>query len=228
MLRNITEEETLRGRCFTGMCFEKVELESAEAQEALLAAAAKHRVPCTETLADVAAHCNVKKLASRHVKDATDKLYMWVLLRKKEMLYSEARVLGLGPRFMSIYISKLAIERRIYYDEVEGLTVEWLDATSTLVLSHSMHKRSSRRSSPGKLRSLEETALIVSPVDLDPEMNLRGDFGGDNAEVQRCEPAFFPVTINLLSTIPVALHAVGGDDGPLDIVARLYVSSYFH
>ncbi|KAL1824191.1 hypothetical protein ACET3Z_010969 [Daucus carota] len=30
---------------------------------------------------------------------------------------------------MSIYIQKLAIERHIYYDEVEGLTAKWLDAT---------------------------------------------------------------------------------------------------
>ncbi|KAL2241827.1 UNVERIFIED_CONTAM: DIS3-like exonuclease 2 [Sesamum indicum] len=230
----ITEKET-SNRCFTGTCFDKVEVESIEAQEALSTAASKHRVPGAEILADVAAHCNEKKLATRHVKDATDKLYMWVLLKKKEILYSEARVLGLGPKFMSIYIPKLAIERRVYYDEVEGLTVEWLDTTSTLVLSQSTHKQSSRRSSPGKCRTLEEVALIVNPADLELEMNFSEHIGGENGESQRClgiseimnnEPAFFPLTVNLLSTIPVALHAVGGDDGPLDIVARLYVGSY--
>ncbi|KAL1816319.1 hypothetical protein ACET3Z_018893 [Daucus carota] len=46
------------------------------------------------------------------------------------VLFSKAGVIGLGPKFMSIYIQKLAIERHIYYDEVEGLTAEWLDATS--------------------------------------------------------------------------------------------------
>ncbi|KAI3460593.1 hypothetical protein Pfo_017256 [Paulownia fortunei] len=184
MLQNINKEETL-SRCFTGMCFNKDEIESVEAQEALSAAASKHRVPCTETLADVAAHCNEKKLAIRHVKDATDKLYMWILLKKKEILYSEARVLGLGPRFMSVCIPKLAIERRIYYDEVEGLTVEWLDGTSTLVLSQSTHKRSSRKSSPGKFRTIEEVALISSPADLKLEMNLSGHYGGENGESQR-------------------------------------------
>ena len=40
-------------------------------------------------------------------------------------------------------------------------------------------------------------------------------------------PAVFPLTVQVFSTIPVALHAVGGDDGPLDIGARLYVSSYY-
>ncbi|KAK6115569.1 hypothetical protein DH2020_007838 [Rehmannia glutinosa] len=236
MMQNITREEML-SRCFTGMCLKKDEIESVEAQEALSSAASKYRVPGTETLADVAAHCNEKKLATRHVKGATDKLYMWVLLKRKEMLYSEARVLGLGPRFMSVYLPKLAIERRIYYDDVDGLTVEWLDTTSTLVLSQSTNKRSIRKNSPGKCRSIEEVALIISPAELKLELNLSEHFGGEeNGEPQRSggisdiinyEPAFFPLTIHLLSTIPVAVHAVGGDDGPLDIVARLYVSSYF-
>lgn len=73
-------------RCFTGVCFDKDAAESVEAQKALSDAAIKHAIPRTELLADVAAHCNDRKLASRHVKDATDKLYMWVLLRRKEVL----------------------------------------------------------------------------------------------------------------------------------------------
>lgn len=119
---------------------------------------------------------------------------------------------GLSSYLLHLTTS-LQIERRIYYDEVEGLTAEWLDNTSTLVLSHS-HKRTIRKSSPGKnSKTLDEIALLVYPVE--------GESGNS------CEPAFFPLTLHLLSTIPVALHAVGGDDGPLDIVARLYVSSYF-
>ncbi|KAL6504896.1 hypothetical protein OROHE_023654 [Orobanche hederae] len=227
---NLSKDERL-SRCFTGVCFNKDETESVEAQEALSLAASKYRVPGAEILADVAAHCNERKLATRHVKDATDKLYMWVLL-KKEILYSEARVLGLGPRFMSVYIPKLAIERRIYYDEVDGLTAEWLDATSTLVLGQSTHKRSIRRSSPGKSRTIEEIALVVSPSELNLDMNFEEDDGelqryGSDTAIHN-EPAYFPITVHLLSTIPVAVHAVGGDDGPLDIVARLYISSYFH
>lgn len=75
-------------RCFTGVCFNKDAAESLEGREALSAAALKHRVPCTEVLADVVAYCNERKLASRHVKDACDKLYMWVLLKKKEVCFS--------------------------------------------------------------------------------------------------------------------------------------------
>ncbi|KAL2497232.1 Inactive exonuclease DIS3L2 [Abeliophyllum distichum] len=239
MLQKLNGEEAIN-RCFTGISFDKDAIKSPEAQAALSAAAAKHRCPGTEILADVAAHCNERKLASRRVKDATHKLYTWNLLKKKEILFSEARVLGLGPKFMSIYILKLAIERRIYYDEVEGLKVEWLENTSTLVLSQFINKRSNRRSSPGKFRPLDEVALIADPCDLKPEMDLSewedkedGESQIDSeilksgiSEIINIEPAVFPLTVRLLSTIPVALHAVGGDDGPLDIGTRLYISSY--
>ncbi|CAA0818488.1 Inactive exonuclease DIS3L2 [Striga hermonthica] len=225
--------EKVNNRCFSGVYFEKDEIESVEAREALSLAAVKYRVPEAETLADVATRCNERKLATRHVKDATDKLYIWVLLKNKEVLYSEARVLGLGPKFMSLYIPKLAMERRIYYDDVDGLMAEWLDATSTLVISQStVQKRSTRKNSPGKSRSIEEVALIVSPAELSPDTTNSGDknsglqsFGSGPVEN---EPAFFPLTVHLLSTIPIAVHAVGGDDGPIDIVARLYMCSYFH
>lgn len=211
-------------RCFTSIKFDKDAAESVEGREILSTAALKHGVPCTDILADVAAYCNERKLAGRHVKDACDKLYTWVLLKKKEILLSEARVLGLGPRFMSIYIHKLAIERRIYYDDVEGLTVEWLEATSTLVLSLCAHRRSSRKGAPGYDRAINEAACIISPCDLSVESGTKAN---NTLELnQEIAPEVFPLTIRQLSTIPVALHAVGGDDGPIDIGIRLYISSY--
>ncbi|XP_004290840.1 PREDICTED: DIS3-like exonuclease 2 [Fragaria vesca subsp. vesca] len=231
VLNNLNKGDKFKMRCFTGVDFDKDAAESREIQEALSAAAMKHSVPSTKLLANVAANCNERKLASRHVKDACDKLQIWSLLKKKEILFSEARVMGLGPRFMSIYIQKLAVERRINYDEVEGLMVEWLDATSTLVLSLRVDRRSFRRGSPGKWRALDDVALVVSPSDLEAEPCPVGKSSNEpcsngcslNSEV---EPMVFPLTVRLLSTIPVVLHAVGGDDGPVDIGARLYMSSY--
>lgn len=84
MFRILTKQELLRG-CFTGMRLCKDDLESVEAQEALSVAAAKHRVLSPEILTVVAAHCNDKKLASRRVKDAIDRLYMWALLKKRKV-----------------------------------------------------------------------------------------------------------------------------------------------
>ncbi|KAK7385223.1 hypothetical protein VNO78_30937 [Psophocarpus tetragonolobus] len=238
-----SKEVKVQKRCFTGINFDKSAAESKEGREALSAAAVKHSVPCAEILADIAAYCNERKLASRNVKDACDKLYTWFLLKKKEVLLSEARILGLGPRFMSIYIQKLAIERRIYYDEVEGLTVEWLETTSTLVLSMSTNRCAFRRACPNKWKAFEEVALLTCPCNLDVTMDNSNQSDAmkvdsmsamDREPISRSgtseteiDPAVFPLTVRLLSTIPVALHAVGGDDGPLDIGVRLYMSSYF-
>ncbi|GKU87678.1 hypothetical protein SLEP1_g2040 [Rubroshorea leprosula] len=228
------------GGCFTGICFDKDAAESQQGREALSTAALKHNIPCTEVLAGVAAHCNDRQLASRQVKDACDKLYTWFLLKKREILLSEARVLGLGPKFMSIYIHKLAIERRIYYDDVDGLIVEWLESTSTLVLSLSTHRRN-KRGGTGYYRAIGSVALIVNPYDPSVESEKKSACGcgvrwvGDGEAAPQdlvanaktgIDPGTFPLTLHLLSTISVALDAVGGDDGPLDIRARLYMSSY--
>lgn len=116
------------------------------------------------------------------------------------------------------------MERRIYYDEVEGLTVEWLDTTSTLVLSMCSNRRPFRRGSPGKWRALEEVALVSCPCDLKVAMDGSDELDASETEL---DPAVFPLTVRLLSTIPVALNAIGGNDGPLDIGVRLYMTSYF-
>lgn len=176
-----------------------------------------------------------------------------------QVLLSEARVLALGPKFMSIYVPQLTvstgpadlhviylslylaiydsnvnalqIERRIYYDEVEGLNVEWLEATSTLVLTLTGHKSSRKAFSVKNVGPLEDSVLVVSPLELDPESNFSpsstcasvssaSDLGLET------QPLVFPVTVSLLSKIPIALHAVGGEGGPMDICARLYGCSY--
>lgn len=70
------------GRCFSGISFDKKAVEeSDEVRKALSAAVMKHGVPSKEVLVELAAHCNERKLASRNVKDATTKLYMWAFLR---------------------------------------------------------------------------------------------------------------------------------------------------
>lgn len=132
----------------------------------------------------------------------------------------------------------LQVERRIYYDEVEGLMVEWLDATSTVVLTLCSNRRSLRRGSPGKCRALEDVALVIRPYDLKVELGAVGNSTNEGAAAQdvgvathssnesEIDPLVFPLTLRVLSTIPVVLHAIGGDDGPIDIGARLYMSSY--
>jgi len=118
----------------------------------------------------------------------------------------------------------MQIERRIYYDDVEGLTAEWLETTSTLVLSMSTNTCTFRRGWSNKWRAIEEVALLSCPYN---QSDVIKKVDGNKAETE-IDPSVFPLTVHVLSTIPVALHAVGGDDGPLDIGVRLYMSSYFY
>ncbi|XP_022773218.1 DIS3-like exonuclease 2 isoform X2 [Durio zibethinus] len=234
LLKGDKEDEV--SRCFTGIYFDKEAAVSPQGKEALAIAAWKHGIPSSELLVDVAAYCNERKLASIHAEDACEKLYMWVLVKKKEILLSDARVLGLGPRFMSVYIQKLAIERRIYYDEVEGLNVEWLESTSTLVLNLSGQNRLFKRGGLGNYMALGNVAWVVNPYDLSVETGdhdatcmVNGGVTFPDLEAiskSFVDPGTFPLTVRLLSTIPVALYAIGGDDGPLEIGVRLYMCSY--
>lgn len=82
---HVHKEMDMEKRCFTGINFDKSAAESIKGREALSAAAVKYSVPGGEMLASIAAHCNERKLASRNVKDACDKLYMWFILKKKEV-----------------------------------------------------------------------------------------------------------------------------------------------
>ncbi|XP_009403071.2 DIS3-like exonuclease 2 [Musa acuminata AAA Group] len=226
------------GRCFSGLYFDNDVAESEQVREILLSAALKYKVPGSEVLAEVAAYCNERKQASKHAEEAGEKLYLWTLLKRREVLLSEARVLGLGPRFMTVYINNFALERRIYYDEVEGLAVEWLETSGTLVLDIPKTKPFQRRVIPGKLRVIEDVALVLNTSGL----VIPEEENEDNttlpstsnllpavpaAENDATVPLCFPLVLRLLSTIPVALHAVGGEKGPVDIAARLYMCSYF-
>ncbi|KAI3978531.1 hypothetical protein MKX01_015706 [Papaver californicum] len=248
MLASANKCDSLAVKCFTGIDFDEDILGTQECREALHAAALKHQVLCPEAVAEVAAYCNRRMMASKYAEDACDKIFLWAMLRKRQTLVTEARVLGLGPKFMSVYIPKLVMERRINYDDVDGLTTEWLETTSTLIIDICTKYQPNRRYSPGRYRPREDVVWIISPCDVDQDKfvsqnSTRIEVGripligedyitvkqGDHEvlEINDVEPACFPLTLHLFSTINVALHAVGGDDGPPDVGARLYLSSYY-
>lgn len=79
------QRKEARGRFLTGIYYDKDAAVSVEGREALSVAALKHGVPGANILGDVAAYCNDRKLASRNVKESCEKLYLWVLLKKKEV-----------------------------------------------------------------------------------------------------------------------------------------------
>lgn len=209
------------------------------AQNALTIAANRHKLPACSDLLGIAAHCNERKMASRNVKEASDKLYLWAMLKKKGGLLSDSRVLALGPKFMSLYICKIAMERRIYYEEIEGVNAEWFEATGTLVLDISPTKKTPRKGSQGKFgrqqRTVADIATVVNPADglgssleqgsyeqiiREVEQTLAGkDFPYESppafdveglASDAEVEPTVLPLTLRLFSAVPVSLHSIGG------------------
>ncbi|KAH0470262.1 hypothetical protein IEQ34_001820 [Dendrobium chrysotoxum] len=97
-----SSESEIINTYFAGLRFNKHAAESAFGREALSASALKFKIPDGDALRELAAHCNERTIASRRAEEAGEKLYIWALLKQKETpLVTEARVLALGPRFMS-------------------------------------------------------------------------------------------------------------------------------
>lgn len=233
-------------RYFTGPCLDKHKVESPEGQQALFTAASKHKVPGNQELAMLAEHCNRRKLASRNVRDASDKLYLWAML-KKEGILSEARVLAVGPKFVSLYVYGIAMERRVYYEDTEGLTVEWFNMTGTVILDL-MPQRSFKKEKQGRGRAFTDVAYLVNPAYSCDDTEVLKDVVSSMQEGQQVnanlgdesvlefkegtdadkkpEAAVLPLTLRLLAPVPVQVFAIGGDSRPLDIAVRLYLSSY--
>ncbi|KAK8947317.1 hypothetical protein KSP39_PZI006892 [Platanthera zijinensis] len=227
-----TPEAGFENTCFTGLHFDKQAAESKFGRETLSVSASKFKLLQGDTLREVVAHCNERKLAGRHAGEAGAKLCIWALLKEKEILVTEARVLSLGPRFMSVYINKFAVERRINYSDAECLSIEWLEVTGKLVIDLNRSEFLWRRVE--NFCPLKDVVLLTEPTasDLDEEDGETVTFGALCAnsglsEKSKLETVVFPLVLESFSSIPVALHAIGGDDGPLDIGVRLYVSSYF-
>ena len=70
------------------------------AQQALALVACRHKIPASSDLVGIAAHCNERKMASRNVKEASDKLYLWAMLKKKQV--STSTVLSLSKLLLAL------------------------------------------------------------------------------------------------------------------------------
>lgn len=90
------------------------------------------------------------------------------------------------------------------------------------MLSYCPNNRSHKKGGTTKFRTIGEAAMLMFPHDmiLEPDMHR-------SSKSAHIEPVVFPLVLHILSTIPVAVHLIGGDDGPIDIGARLYMNSYF-
>lgn len=109
------------------------------------------------------------------------------------------------------------------------MTVEWSETTGTLVLNALKTKPVQRSDLSGKCRVIEDVVLmmshcqIVTPEDKNECISTAPSCCNRESNVTATAPLCFPLVIRVLSTIPVAVHAVGGSKGRVRIVARLYM-----
>uniref|UniRef100_A0A804J673 Uncharacterized protein n=2 Tax=Musa acuminata subsp. malaccensis TaxID=214687 RepID=A0A804J673_MUSAM len=143
----------------------------------------------------------------------------------RNVMFSDARVLRVGSTF-TVYINKFA---RIYFGKVDGLTVEWTETTGTLVLIALKTKPSQRSDLSEKCHVIEDVVLmmshyqIVTPEDQNECISTTTSCCNREGNVTATAPLCFPLVIRVLSTIPVAVHDVGGSKGHVHIMARLYM-----
>ncbi|URE00608.1 RNB [Musa troglodytarum] len=143
----------------------------------------------------------------------------------RKLMFSDARVLRVGPHFMTVYINK--IEKMIYFGEVEGLAVTWIATTDTLVLDTLNTKPLQRRHLTKSCRSIEDIVLMmnqcrmVTPEDKNKCINSAPSSYNTQSNVTATPPLCFPLMIRVLSIVPVAIYAISEYNGHVNIEARL-------
>ncbi|BDA45360.1 DIS3-like exonuclease 2 [Coccomyxa sp. Obi] len=163
----------------------------------------------TQQCADVAKHCNDRKQAAKLVQEASARLYLAVLLRRRPLL-TEGIVMGLnGARFLDVYIPDLGTELRIQVEDIAPAPVygDW-DA---------------------KAKTLEISRPRNAPADGDaerPHPAVLADIDNFAAARGNARPAALPLQLSMFSRVPVLVSARqhGASGRPAEPFARLFLS----
>ncbi|KNE56473.1 VacB and RNase II family 3'-5' exoribonuclease [Allomyces macrogynus ATCC 38327] len=94
----------------------------------------------TQTVAEIAAQCNLRKLRSREAQDASSRLYLCQYLQylidaRREATgidahVARARVIGIQDRSMELLVPSLGVEERAYYDKMPVSSFDQVDDTN--------------------------------------------------------------------------------------------------
>ncbi|CAD5171361.1 unnamed protein product [Musa acuminata subsp. malaccensis] len=145
----------------------------------------------------------------------------------RKLMFSEVRVLTVGPYFITVYIYKFA--RRIYFDEVEGLAVKWIATTSILVLSTPNTEPSQRSHLPRSCCEIEDIGLtmsqcrIVTPEDKNKCITIAPSSYNTESDVTVTPALRFHLVIRVLSIVLVVIHAIIEHNGHVNFEAKLYI-----
>lgn len=176
-------------------------------KRAVAVAGKAHGVPENAELQGVATYCNERKLASKQAQEASDKVFLCVLLKRRGGMVSDARVVSLGPKWATVYVTRFGLERRIYFEDLQGAQAEFFESTRTVVISEARESGRSAKKAARKAAAVEEY----------------GDALAEDAAAIGVEPAVLPMTLRMLSSVPVVCYAITGNNRPMDIGVRLFL-----
>ncbi|KNE54823.1 VacB and RNase II family 3'-5' exoribonuclease [Allomyces macrogynus ATCC 38327] len=110
----------------------------------------------TQTVADIAAQCNLRKLRSREAQDASSRLYLcqylqYLIEARREATgidahVARARIIGIQDRSMELLVPSLGVEERAYYDKMPVSSFDQVDdanagPTTTVIWKGSSEKQ---------------------------------------------------------------------------------------
>jgi hypothetical protein len=81
----------------------------------------------------IAEQCNVMKLSSRKVQEASDELFLAVYLQDHHM-YADAAVVGLGPKTFQVMVRCLGETFKLFVDEMSGIQHHFDERAQELTL----------------------------------------------------------------------------------------------
>jgi DIS3-like exonuclease 2 len=176
-------------------------------KRALEAAGRAHGVPENSDLQGVATYCNERKMASKQAQEASDKVFLCVLLKRRRGMVSDARVASLGPKWATVYVLRFGLERRIYFEDLAGAQAEFFESTKTVVISEARESHRSAKKAAKKVAAKEEYGNALA----------------EEAAELGIEAAVLPLTLKMLSSVPVVCYAITGNNRPMDVGVRLYL-----
>ena len=172
-----------------------------------------------ETLTQVAAHCNTRKLVAKTAQEASAQVFLCAMLRAAPRL-TRAHVLNTGPKFLHCFLPDYGFEVRVEVEAKDlprgvsyapvGSTGEYTVTASPPAAAASAAQARRRQGGGG--------------VGQQQQQHQPGKGQAAAGAVGDVDPAKLPLRIAAFSCIPVVLSATTPEGKRSEVVARLHLS----
>ncbi|GAX84362.1 hypothetical protein CEUSTIGMA_g11784.t1 [Chlamydomonas eustigma] len=205
---------------------------------------AKHMLFETILCGKVAKHCNEKRLTARKAQDASLRMYLCCLLRRKPIVTQGILLQVGGEKYFNVYCPEYGVDCRIYVEHI-GLPCKanWNAGAKTLILEpaergqqqvqgqgnrHVQKRYNGRESSTGScsVPSLLDRGLDPCSTDFCYDrwiQHLASGSTGGISNIRKLRPVALPLQLKALIKVPVVLCSPLRPGKISEVVARLYL-----